>query len=146
MKIKADSSQFIPMYKTKGSSCADLVANIPENDRGDRIVQLLPGHVVTIDAGFSMALPSGWEAQIRPRSGLAQKGIQVTNSPGTIDDDYRGRLGVILNNTGREIVNIRHGERFAQMALKPVWHFQWNIVDELDETERSDGGFGSTGL
>lgn len=146
MKIKADSAQFVPMYKTKGSSCADLIANIPENDRGDRVVQLLPGHVVTIDAGFSMALPPGWEAQIRPRSGLAQKGIQVTNSPGTIDDDYRGRLGVILNNTGREIVNIRHGERFAQMALKPVWYFQWNIVSELDETERGEGGFGSTGV
>jgi dUTP pyrophosphatase len=93
-----------------------------------------------------MALPPGWEAQIRPRSGLAQKGVQVTNSPGTIDDDYRGRLMVVLNNAGREIVNIKHGDRFAQMALKPVWYFSWNIVDELESTERGDAGFGSTGV
>jgi len=143
--IKADSPQFIPMYKTKGSAAADLVANIPENDRGDRFIQLLPGHVVTIDAGFCMALPSGWEAQIRARSSLAQKGVQVTNGPGTIDNDFRGRIQVILNNAGKEIVVIKHGERFAQMSLKPVWHFQWNMVDELDVTERGENGFGSTG-
>lgn len=134
------------MYKTKGSAAADLIANIPANDVGERILRLAPGHIETIDCGFSMALPPGWEAQIRPRSGLAQKGVQVTNSPGTIDDDYRGRLMVVLNNAGREIVNIKHGDRFAQMALKPVWYFSWNIVDELESTERGDAGFGSTGV
>lgn len=145
VEIKADAPQFIPMYKTKGAAAADLVANIPENDRGDRSIQILPGHIASVDAGFCMALPAGWEAQIRPRSGLARKGVQVTNSPGTIDDDYRGRLEVLLNNAGKEIVVVRHGERFAQMALKPVWYFQWNIVNELSETERGEDGFGSTG-
>jgi len=134
------------MYKTKGSAAADLIANIPPNDFGEQVLRLAPGHIETIDCGFCMALPPGWEAQIRPRSGLAQKGIQVTNSPGTIDDDYRGRLMVVLNNAGREIVNIKHGERFAQIALKPVWYFAWNIVDELDATERGASGFGSTGV
>lgn len=145
IKIKADNSQFIPMYKTKGAAAADLIANIPENDVGERTVVLTPGSVVTIDAGFSMALPEGWEAQIRARSGLAQKGIQVTNSPGTIDSDYRGRIAVILNNAGKEIVVIKHGDRFAQMLLKPVYFFAWNIVSDLDSTERGAGGFGSTG-
>jgi dUTP pyrophosphatase len=144
VKIKADSPQFIPMYKTKGSAAADLIANIPPNDIGERIIRIAPGHIETIDCGFTMALPPGWEAQIRARSGLAQKGIQVTNGIGTIDDDYRGRIMVIINNAGREIVNIKHGDRFAQMALKPVWYFEWNIVSELDETDRK-GGFGSTG-
>jgi len=145
VKIKADSPQFIPMYKTMGSAAADLIANIPPNDVGERIIRLAPGHIETIDCGFSMALPPGWEAQIRCRSSMAQKGIQVTNGIGTIDDDYRGRIMVILNNTGREIVNIKHGDRFAQMALKPVYYFQWAIVNELEETARGEGGFGSTG-
>lgn len=148
VEIKADSPQFIPIYKTKGSACADLIANIPENEKGDRMVTLLPGNVVTIDAGFSLALPEGWEAQIRARSGLATKGIQVTNGIGTIDDDFRGRIQVILNNAGREIVNIKHGDRFAQIALKPVWYFQWKMVDELTVSPNSDrvGGLGSTGV
>lgn len=134
------------MYKSRGAACADLIANIPADDRGERVIRLGPGHRETIDCGFSMALPPGWEAQIRPRSGMAQKGIQVTNAPGTIDDDYRGRLMVILNNTGREIVVIKHGDRFAQMALKPVFYFSWEVVNTLDETERGTDGFGSTGV
>lgn len=133
------------MYKTKGSACCDLVANIPQNENGERLVRLNPRQIETIDAGFSMALPDGWEAQIRPRSGLAQKGIQVTNSPGTIDSDFVGRIQVVLNNAGKEIVVIKNGDRFAQMALKPVWHFQWNMVGELKITERGENGFGSTG-
>lgn len=145
VEIKADSPQFIPMYKSKGAAAADLIANIPENEIGVRSVTLTPGSVVTIDAGFCMALPEGWEAQIRARSGLAQKGIQVTNSPGTIDSDYRGRIAVILNNAGHEIVKINHGDRFAQMLLKPVYFFAWSMVSELHETERGSGGFGSTG-
>lgn len=133
------------MYKSKGAAAADLIANIPPNETGERIIRLAPGHIETIDCGFSMALPPGWEAQIRCRSGMAQKGVQVTNGIGTIDDDYRGRLMVILNNAGREIVNIKHGDRFAQMALKPVWYFAWNMVNELDDTVRGEGGLGSTG-
>ena len=139
-RIKVVDARFIPMYATKDAACADLVANVPEG-----LVRLAPGQVATIDCGFSMALPSGWEAQIRCRSSLAQKGVQVTNSPGTIDADYRGPVKVILNNCGKEIVNIEHGKRFAQMALKPVWYFNWNVVNELDSTERGVGGFGSTG-
>jgi dUTP pyrophosphatase len=133
------------MYKTQGSVAADLVANIPPNDIGERIIRLAPGHIEVIDAGFCMALPPGWEAQIRCRSSMAQKGVQVTNGIGTIDSDYRGRIMVVLNNAGREIVNIKHGERFAQMSIKPVFYFAWNIVNELDDTERGEGGFGSTG-
>ena len=140
VKINPINALFIPMYKSKDAACADLVANLPEG-----VVRLAPGQVVVVDCGFSMALPSGWEAQIRCRSHLAEKGVQVTNSPGTIDADYRGPVKVILNNAGKEIVNIEHGKRFAQMALKPVWYFNWNVVDTLDETERNTGGFGSTG-
>ena len=145
VKIKADSPQFIPMYKTKGAAAADLVANIPANEAGERVVHLGPGHIAVIDCGFNMALPPGWEAQVRCRSGLATRGVQVTNGIGTVDDDYRGRITVILNNAGREIVNIKHGDRFAQFALKPVWYFAWDVVDYLDETERGEGGMGSTG-
>lgn len=137
---------FIPMYKTKGSAAADLVANVEPDPVGKRELRLMPGHVVTVDCGFRMALEPGWEAQIRARSGLARSGVQVTNGIGTIDDDYRGRVQVILNNAGKEIVVIKHGDRVAQMALKPVYYFNWNIVSELDDTERGDGGFGSTGV
>lgn len=145
VEIKADSPQFIPMYKTKGSACCDLVANIPPNENGERLVRLNPRNIETIDCGFSMALPDGWEAQIRARSGLAQKGVQVTNSPGTIDSDYIGKIQVVVNNAGKEIVVIKHGDRLAQMALKPVYYFQWNMVSELKSTERGENGFGSTG-
>lgn len=146
VKIVADDPMFLPLYKSKGAAAADLVANIPVNSVGKREVTLTPGNVETIDCGFSMALPPGWEAQIRCRSSLARKGIQVTNGIGTVDDDYRGRVAVILNNAGKEIVILRHGDRIGQMALKPVWYFQWQIVDKLDETERGTGGFGSTGV
>ena len=145
VKIKADNPQFIPMYKTAGSVAADLVANIPANETGDRVIHLGPGHIEVIDCGFNMALPVGWEAQIRCRSGLATRGVQVTNGIGTIDSDFRGRVTVIVNNAGREIINIKHGDRFAQMALKPVWYFAWDVTDVLDETERGENGLGSTG-
>jgi dUTP pyrophosphatase len=144
-QIVPDDPMFIPMYKSAGAAAADLVANIPADGNGRREVRLLPGRLETIDCGFSMALEPGWEAQIRARSGLAQHGVQITNSPGTIDDDYRGRIQVILNNAGREIVVIKHGERIAQMALKPVYYFQWKVVKELDKTDRGEKGFGSTG-
>ena len=146
VQIKADEARFIPMYKTSGAACADLIANIEPDEKGERTLRIMPGHVVTVDAGFSMALPAGWEAQIRARSGLAQKGIQITNGIGTIDDDYSGRIQAILNNAGKEIVVIKHGDRFAQMALKPVFYFQWDVVQELPITQRGTGGFGSTGL
>jgi dUTP pyrophosphatase len=144
-QIVPDDPMFIPMYKSAGAACCDLVGNIPPDGNGRREVKLLPGHLVMIDCGFSMALEPGWEAQIRCRSGMANKGVQVTNGIGTIDDDYRGRVAVLLNNAGKEIIIIKHGDRVAQMALKPVYYFQWQIVKELGVTERGEGGFGSTG-
>lgn len=145
-KIKVNSPDFIPMYKTKGAAAADLVANISEDTVGERSIKILPGHIETIDCGFAMELPPGWEAQIRPRSGLSKKGLQV--SLGTIDDDYRDNIMVTLNNTGKEIIVIKHKQRIAQMSLKPVWYFEWQIVSDLSINPDSDrvGGFGSTGL
>jgi dUTP pyrophosphatase len=141
VQIVADLPMFIPQYKTPGSAAADIVANIPEGD-----IVILPGERELIDAGFCMFLPTGWEAQIRPRSGLAVKyGLQVTNSPGTIDCDYTGRIKVVVNNTGKGPILIRHGERFAQICLKPVYIFDWEEVESLPETERGSNGFGSTG-
>lgn len=144
-RIVADDPMFIPMYKSPGAAAADLVANIEPDENGVREIRLLPGRLATVDCGFKMALEPGWEAQIRCRSGLASRGVQVTNGVGTIDDDYRGRVCVLLNNAGREIVVIKHGDRVAQMALKPVYYFSWQVVKELDSTERGEGGFGSTG-
>lgn len=144
-RIVADDPMFIPMYKSPGAAAADLVANIEPDENGVREIRLLPGRLATVDCGFKMALEPGWEAQIRCRSGLASHGVQVTNGIGTIDDDYRGRVCVLLNNAGREIVVIKHGDRVAQMALKPVYYFSWQVVKELDSTERGEGGFGSTG-
>ena len=95
-RIVPDDPMFIPMYKTKGSAAADLVANIEADGAGRRELKVGPGHIVTVDCGFRMALEPGWEAQIRARSGLARSAIQVTNGIGTIDDDYRGRVQVIL--------------------------------------------------
>lgn len=114
------------MYRTIESVAADLIANIPANDIGEQVIRLAPGHIETIDCGFNIALPVGWEAQIHCRCDMAQKGVQVTSGIGD------GRLTVILNNAGREIVNITHGDRFAQISLKPVWYFSWNVVKELE--------------
>lgn len=144
-RIVVDDPMFIPMYKTAGAACCDLVANIPPDGNGRPEIKLLPGRQAMVDCGFSMALEPGWEAQIRCRSGMANSGIQLTNGVGTLDDDFRGRVCVLLNNVGKDIVVIKHGDRVAQMALKPVYYFNWNIVTELDATDRGEGGFGSTG-
>lgn len=146
VQILPDSPEFIPVYKTSGSAACDLRANIPADETGRRVVTVMPNQVEVIDAGFSMVIPHGWEAQIRARSGLSTRGLQVTNSPGTIDSDYIGRIKVIVNNTSKNIINISHLERFAQMLIKPVWQINWNQVDKIElETERGAGGFGSTG-
>jgi len=144
-KIVADHDDFIPKYKSKGAACCDLVANIPPDETGKQVVTITPNTTVRIDCGFSMQLPVGYEAQVRARGSMASRGLVVTNAPGTIDDDYRGRIMVLLTNVGREVINIRHKERFAQIALKPVWYFVWDSVDSLDTSERQDGAFGSTG-
>ena len=130
----------LPQFETLQSAGMDLRANI------DAPITLTPGDRALIPTGIAMALPSGFEAQIRPRSGLAYKhGVTVLNSPGTIDADYRGDVGVLLINHGKEDFVIEDGMRVAQMVVAAYTQFTWNAVDNLDTTERGAGGFGSTG-
>lgn len=131
----------LPAYATPGSSGMDLLCSLTE----DMVLQ--PAQREAIPCGFSMALPFGWEAQVRSRSGLALKhGIVVLNSPGTIDSDYRGPVKVILMNMGQEPFTLTHGMRIAQMVILPVAQISWTVVDNLEDTARGQGGFGSTGL
>ena len=132
----------LPAYETPGSAGMDLRAAVPE----DQPVTLQPGARRLVPTGLAMAIPQGFEVQVRPRSGLAAKfGITCLNTPGTIDSDYRGELKVILINLGTEPFEIRRGDRVAQLVLAPVVQAGWLEVDELDETARGEGGFGSTG-
>ena len=138
-----DQSLGFPAYETSGAAGADLRANLP----GRVAVVLQPGGRALIATGLRFAIPKGLEAQIRPRSGLALKyGITLVNSPGTIDSDYRGPLGVILLNTGAQDFTIVHGDRIAQMVVAPVVQAEFVSVSQLGETIRGEGGFGSTGL
>ena len=142
MKIKVNytGKHELPQFETAQSAGMDLRANI------DAPVVLQPGDRTLIPTGIKMALPDGYEAQIRPRSGLAYKhGITVLNSPGTIDADYRGDVGVLLINHGREPFTVEDGMRVAQMVVAQYSQFQWHAVEDLDETDRGEGGFGSTG-
>lgn len=123
----------------------DLIANIAPNTQGERFVRLLPGSTAVIDCGFKMQLQPDFEAQIRARSSWAKKGLIITNSPATLDSDFRGEIKAIVSNIGKNILEICHLDRFAQMAIKPVWYFDWEVVDRLEETERNENGFGSTG-
>ena len=138
----ADRSLGLPSYESAGAAGADLRANLP--DRG--FVELAPGARGLVPTGLRLAIPEGYEVQIRPRSGLALKhGVTLPNSPGTIDSDYRGELKVILINHGSETFKIARGERIGQMVLAPVTRLVWEEVDNLPETMRGEGGFGSTG-
>jgi dUTP pyrophosphatase len=142
MKIQVHYSgkHALPQFETTQSAGMDLRANI------DAPVVLQPGDRALIPTGIKMALPDGYEAQIRPRSGLAYKhGITVLNSPGTIDADYRGDVGVLLINHGREAFTVEDGMRVAQMVVAQYSQFEWESVEDLDETARGAGGFGSTG-
>ena len=142
MKIKVNytGKHELPQFETAQSAGMDLRANI------DAPVVLQPGDRALIPTGIKMALPEGYEAQIRPRSGMAYKhGISVLNSPGTIDADYRGDVGVLLINHGREPFTVEDGMRVAQMVVAQYSQFQWHAVEDLDETDRGEGGFGSTG-
>lgn len=131
----------LPHYATAHSAGMDLQAAIA-ND-----LVLAPGARALVPTGLAIALPEGYEAQIRPRSGLALKqGITVLNSPGTIDADYRGEIQVILVNLGTEAVTLTRGMRIAQMVVAPHSRVEWQEVNALDETPRGAGGFGSTGL
>ena len=139
---EVDQALGLPAYETPGAAGADLKANLP--GRADVVLQ--PGARALIATGLRLAIPDGFEVQIRPRSGLALKhGITLANAPGTIDSDYRGPLGVILLNTGAQNFTIVHGDRIAQMVVAPVVQAEFVLVAQLDETSRDQGGFGSTG-
>jgi dUTP pyrophosphatase len=140
IKVHYSGKHALPQFETTQSAGMDLRANI------DAPVVLQPGDRALIPTGIKMALPEGYEAQIRPRSGLAYKhGITVLNSPGTIDADYRGDVGVLLINHGREAFTVEDGMRVAQMVVAQYSQFEWESVEDLDETVRGAGGFGSTG-
>ena len=130
----------LPAYQTEHAAGLDLHACI------EAPVTLAPGDIAMIPCGFAMAIPHGFEAQVRPRSGLATKhGIGMPNSPGTIDSDYRGEMKVPLVNLGRAAFTVEHGMRIAQMVVAPVARATVRVVEELDGTSRGAGGFGSTG-
>ena len=141
IKVVNKGHQPLPAYATPQSAGMDLRANL------DGPVTLRPMERRTIPTGLHIALPAGFEAQVRPRSGLALKhGITVLNAPGTIDADYRGELGVLLINLSAEDFVINDGERIAQMVVARHETVAFSVVDELDETERGEGGYGHTGL
>lgn len=140
IKIVNRGTQQLPAYATPQSAGMDLRANITES------ITLQPMERRIIPTGLHIALPEGYEAQVRPRSGLAFKhGITVLNSPGTIDADYRGDIGVIMVNLSNEPQTIEHGERICQMVIARHETVVWQAVEALDETERGAGGFGHTG-
>lgn len=130
----------LPQYMTPLSAGMDLYAAVDED------LEISPGNRCLVSSGISIAIPPGYEAQIRPRSGLAVKhGISLVNTPGTIDADYRGPIKLILINHGQKPFVIKRGERIAQMVIAPVCQIQWELVHELSETQRNEGGFGHTG-
>jgi len=138
----ADTALGLPIYETAGAAGADLRANLP--DRDQRLLE--PRARMLVPTGLRMAIPLGFEVQIRGRSGLALKhGIGLVNGVGTIDSDYRGEVGVILVNHGEATFVIRHGDRIAQMVLAQVVQARFERVQTLDDTARGQGGFGSTG-
>jgi dUTP pyrophosphatase len=147
--VKADIRQLqhgqglaLPAYQSAHAAGLDLLAAVPENSP----LMLLPGQRALVPTGLTIALPPGYEAQVRPRSGLASKhGVTVLNSPGTVDADYRGEIGVLLVNHGDGPFSIRRGERIAQMVIAPVVQVELVSAAKLSATERGSGGFGSTG-
>jgi dUTP pyrophosphatase len=138
----ADQSVPLPIYASAGAAGADVRANLA--DKGQ--ITLAPGTRALIATGLCFEIPDGFEVQLRPRSGLALKhGITLANTPGTIDSDYRGPVGVILLNAGAEDFTVTHGDRIAQMVVAPVTRARFTMADSLSDTDRSDNGFGSTG-
>lgn len=141
VKIVNRSKNPLPAYSTGSSAGMDLRANL------DVAVSLKPLERKLIPTGLFIELPEGYEAQIRPRSGLAiKKGISVLNTPGTIDADYRGEIGIILVNLSNETFVVEHGERICQMVINKVETISWKLVENLEESARGDGGFGHTGI
>jgi dUTP pyrophosphatase len=140
VRIKAEPGAILPEYGSAGSAGADLRAFIPLP------IELRPGERAAIPTGLRMEIPEGYEAQIRPRSGLAlEKGLTCLNSPGTIDSDYRGEVKVLLVNLGKEPSVISPGDRVAQLVVAPVWRALFEATSVLGPTGRGEGGFGSTG-
>jgi dUTP pyrophosphatase len=132
----------LPAYETSGAAGMDLRAAAPEDDP----IVIRPGARALVPTGFCIAVPAGYEAQVRPRSGLAMRqGLTCLNTPGTVDSDYRGEVKVILVNLGEENAIIRRGDRIAQMVICPVVQARWREATTLDDTLRGTGGFGSTG-
>lgn len=145
ISIKRINEEFasipLPQYATEGSAGMDVYATVDKN------VEIAPGAIAMVPTNLSIALPKGYECQVRSRSGLAAKnGIFALNAPGTIDSDYRGEIKVILANFGKEPFVIQTGDRIAQLVIAQYESINWNEVDSLDETTRGDGGFGSTGV
>ncbi len=141
VKIKNTSQHELPKYETSASAGVDLRANL------ETAITLKPLERVLVKTGLFLEIPEGFEAQVRPRSGLAlKKGITVLNSPGTVDADYRGEVGVILINLSSEEFVIENGERIAQLVFAKVEQANWVNVEILSETARGEGGFGSTGV
>ena len=142
LRLDPDNNQDIPLprYMTAQSSGMDICAALNDD------LVLAPGRIGLVSTGFAMALPDGFEAQIRPRSGLAVKhGISIINAPGTIDADYRREVKIALINLGQEPVTIKRGDRIAQMVIQQVCQVRINVVEQLNDTDRSVGGFGHTG-
>ena len=138
----SDPSVPLPSYESAGAAGADIRANLP----GQAAMTLKPGERTLVPTGLRLEIPEGFEVQIRPRSGLALKhGITLPNSPGTIDSDYRGPLGIIVMNAGAESFTINHGDRIAQMVVAPVVQARFEVTSDLSDTERGGQGFGSTG-
>lgn len=147
VQIVNKSSNPLPTYSTKYSAGMDLRANLKDEKGNDEVISIAPGERVLIPTGLYIQLPYGYEAQIRPRSGLALKyGITVLNTPGTIDADYRGEIGVCLINHGNDTFDVHNGDRIAQIVFAKVDQVQLIEVDKLDDTERGIGGFGHTGV
>jgi dUTP pyrophosphatase len=136
----SEGDLYLPRYMTAHSSGMDLFAVV------EKEVILQPGERKLIPTGIALAIPPGYEGQVRPRSGLAlREGITLVNTPGTIDADYRGEVGVLLINLGQQAFKVRRGDRIAQLAIVPICQAELELVDELDATPRNEGGFGHTG-
>ena len=140
-RLRKNRPVFLPRYMTEKSAGMDLFASL------ERDAVLEAGERKLIPTGVAVAIPDGFEGQVRPRSGLAiRDGIGVVNAPGTIDADYRGEIGVLLINFGKQSFTVRDGDRIAQMVISRVFRGVWEEVDELPATERQEGGFGHTGI
>jgi dUTP pyrophosphatase len=141
MRFKDSEDIPLPAYESEGSSGMDIRAAVKEP------VPLMPGDIRLIPTGLAVSVPPGYEAQIRPRSGLAFRyGIGMVNSPGTIDSDYRGEIGIVMINWGSESFIVKRGDRIAQMIISRVYRADFEEVDDLDATTRGKGGFGHTGI